>query len=100
MARKSLSAQVIEEVDRLRGLLKPVQDITDPMTSHLVGTALASAQRIEDMCLNALQKQMNAVLGGNPIATVEISEETAAKPLPRRAATHKSPRARKAVEKP
>ena len=46
MARKSLSSQVIEEIDRARGLLRPVQDITDPMTSHLVGAVLESLHRV------------------------------------------------------
>lgn len=96
MARKSLSSQVIEEVDRARGLLRPVQDITDPMTSHLVGAVLGSLQRVEDMCLNSMQRSMDAVLGGNPLASVEISQETRDKPLPRRTAAHKSPRTRKA----
>ena len=97
MARKSLSAQVIEEVDRTRGLLKPVQDITDPMTSHLVGTALASLQRIEDMCLNAMQRSMDAVLGGNPLATVDVAE-AADKPLPRRSPSHRAASTRKPVK--
>jgi len=68
MARKTLSSQVIDEVDRCRGLLAPVQDITDPMTSHLVGTALASLQRIENICLNAMQAAMNEVTADSPLS--------------------------------
>ena len=50
MARRSLSSQVIEETDRAIGLLRPVQDITDPMTTHMVGAVLSSLQRGQDMC--------------------------------------------------
>ena len=88
MARKSLSSQVIEEIDRARGLLAPIQDITDPMTSHLVGAVLESLHRVETMCLSAMQSAMDAVTGGNPIQTVEKAEEAVPR---RRSASHKAP---------
>jgi hypothetical protein len=68
MARRSLSSQVIEEIDRARGLLAPIQDITDPMTSHLVGAVLESLRRVESMCLGAMQADMNAVSAESPLA--------------------------------
>jgi hypothetical protein len=70
MARKSLSVQVIEEVDRARGLLRPVQDIVDPMTSHMVGAVLESLHRVETMCLAAQQRQANENLAPSPLSIV------------------------------
>lgn len=67
MARKSLSSQVIEEVDRARGLLEPVQSIVDPMTSHMVGAVLESLHRIETMCLSAMQRDVDAVMQPSPL---------------------------------
>lgn len=67
MARKSLSTQVIEELDRARGLLRPVQDIVDPMTSHMVGSALESLHRIETMCLAQLQRDVNVIVTDTPL---------------------------------
>lgn len=62
MVRRSLSARVVEEIDRTRGLLRPVQDITDPMTAHVIGEALESLHRIETMCLSTMQQAMNEVI--------------------------------------
>jgi hypothetical protein len=84
MARRSLSSQVIEELDRTRGLLMPVQDITDPMTSHLIGSALASLHRIESMCLAAMQRDMNAVTTDTPLGKAFAGDALSR-------ATHKAP---------
>lgn len=90
MARKSLSDQVIEEVDRARGLLKPVQDIVDPMTSHMVGAVLESLHRIETMCIAAKQRAVNSVLAEEWPALGD-TEAYAVDPKPRRrSATHKA----------
>lgn len=67
MARKSLSSQVIEEIDRARGLLRPVQDIVDPMTSHMVGAVLESLHRVETMCLSAMQGNANSITDPSPL---------------------------------
>jgi hypothetical protein len=53
MARKSLSSQVIEEIDRTRGLLAPIMDITDPMTAHIIGSAIESLNKVERLCIEA-----------------------------------------------
>lgn len=99
MARKSLSSQVIEEVDRARGLLAPIQDITDPMTSHLVGAVLMSLQRIETMCLSSMQKAMDSVLAGNPLREVDVVQVAEVKELPKRRTQHRAASTRKPVEK-
>lgn len=85
MARRSLSVQVIEEVDRARGLLKPIQDMVDPMTSHMVGAVLESLHRVETMCLNAQQRDVNNIIRDNVINLPSAGEPAAVKP----AATHR-----------
>lgn len=67
MARRSLSSQVIEEVDRARGLLRPVQDITDPMTGHMVGAVLDSLQRVLDLCYAARTSTADEILPESPL---------------------------------
>lgn len=90
MARKSLSSQVLEEIDRAAGLLRPVQDIVDPMTSHMVGAVLESLRRVESMCIAARQSAVNAVTSDTQ-GTEEVIPEPA---TPRRRATaHRAPRA-------
>ncbi len=84
MARKSLSSQVIEELDRGRGLLNSVQDSVDPIIGHLLGAVLESMNRIETMCLAARQSDVNAVLR-DPGVLVPVSvDETASKAAPAR----------------
>jgi len=68
MARKTLSDQVIEEVDRACGLLRPVQAIVDPMTGHMVGAVLESLHRIEGMCLAAKRQQANENVAPSPLS--------------------------------
>jgi len=88
MARKSLSSQVIEEVDRARGLLRPIQDITDPMTSHLIGAVLESLHRVESMCLAAMQSAMDAVVRD----TLTLQDVPGEPATPRRrSGAHKAP---------
>lgn len=70
MARKSLSTQVIEELDRARGILGSLQDSSDPIPGILIGTALESLNRIEGMCLRARQADVNAVLADPPAPEV------------------------------
>lgn len=98
MARKSLSSSVIEEVDRARGLLKPVQDITDPMTSHLIGAVLESLHRVETMCLAEQQRRMNEVTSDTPLG-VAFGADKLAQAQHRKPATAKRPvRARKVAD--
>ena len=87
MARKSLSSQVIEEVDRACGLLKPVQDIVDPMTAHMVGAVLESLHRVETMCLAAMQRDVNAVTADSPLAVAFEGDQLST--VRRRSATTK-----------
>ena len=98
MARKSLSSSVIEEIDRARGLLKPVQDITDPMTSHLIGSALESLRRVESMCLAEMQRRMNEVTA-LPLREVDVVQVAEVKELPKRRTAHRAASTRKPVEK-
>jgi hypothetical protein len=97
MARKSLSSQVIEEVDRARGLLRPVQDIVDPMTSHMVGAVLESLHRIETMCLATMQQQANAVTDPSPLAIVFAGDKLDQARHKAPATTKRPSRARKAT---
>jgi hypothetical protein len=96
MARKSLSAQVIDEVDRARGLLEPVQGIVDPMTAHMVGAVLVSLHRIETMCLAARQREVNDVLASvsppPPAESIVVDEPVVRRPT----TTHKARAPRKA----
>lgn len=69
MSRRSLSSQVIEETDRAVGLLRPVQDITDPMTSHMVGAVLTSLQRILDICYAARTGPTDTIVSDTPLGT-------------------------------
>ena len=95
MARKSLSDQVLEEVDRAAGLLRPVQEIVDPMTSHMVGAVLESLHRVETMCIAAKQRAVNDVLA-EEWPKLSRSESYAVEPTTKRRSTaHKAPRARK-----
>lgn len=98
MARKSLSSSVIEEVDRARGLLKPVQDITDPMTSHLIGAVLESLHRVESMCLAEMQRRMNEVTA-TPLRAVDVVQAAEVEELPRRRTSHRAATTRKPVSK-
>lgn len=98
MARKSLSSSVIEEVDRARGLLKPVQDITDPMTSHLIGAVLESLHRVESMCLAEMQRRMNEVIP-TPLRAVDVVQAAEVEELPKRRTAHRAASTRKPVSK-
>lgn len=89
MARRSLSAQVIDEVDRARGLLEPIRDIVDPMTSHMVGAVLESLHRVETMCLAARQADVNSALTELPaLVSVDVQQAAtkASSPRPKRPA--------------
>jgi hypothetical protein len=88
MARKSLSDQVIEEIDRAAGLLRPVQEIVDPMTAHMVGAVLESLHRVETMCLAAKQRQANENFTDTPLGVAFGNDKLAQ-------ARHKSPTATK-----
>lgn len=95
MARKSLSAQVIEEVDRARGLLAPVQGIVDPMTSHMVGAVLTSLHRIETLCIAARQGAVNDGLANLSAPPDAGSMVQAAPSSPSRGGTHRSSRSKR-----
>ncbi|HEY2090173.1 MAG TPA: hypothetical protein VGH54_29645 [Mycobacterium sp.] len=99
MARKSLSSQVLEELDRAGGLLRSVADSVDPIIGHLLGEVQRSHQRIETMCLAARQQTVNAVTEDRP-GTEETTEVP--KATRTRGGAHKAsaaPRARKAAAK-
>jgi hypothetical protein len=98
MARKSLSDQVLEEIDRAAGLLRPVQEIVDPMTAHMVGAVLESLHRVESMCISAKQRAVNEVLSDTPLA-IAFAGDKLSQAQHRKPATTKRPsRARKAAE--
>lgn len=73
MARKSLSSQVMEELDRARGLVGSLQDSSDPIHAILLGTVLESLHRIETMCIQARQTTVNAALVD---PTVDLREKS------------------------
>lgn len=88
MARKSLSSQVIEELDRGSALLRSVADSVDPIIGHLLGAVMESHRRIETMCLQAQQQYVNGLTGSTP-AVVEAVEDP--KGPRRRTPSHKAP---------
>lgn len=97
MARKSLSSQVIEELDRASGLLRSVADSVDPIIGHLLGAVEESHRRIERMCVQAQQQYANAVTSDTP-TVVEVVEDP--KTPRRRTGAHKAPATpRRAVSK-
>lgn len=96
MARKSLSSQVIEELDRAGGLLRSVADSVDPIIAHLLGAVEESHRRIERMCVQARQTAVNAIV--DDVQGVEETIETEA-PVRRRSGAHKASRAVKGAAK-
>jgi hypothetical protein len=95
MARKSLSQQVIDEVDRARGLLEPIKGIVDPMTAHIVGAVLESLHRIEGMCISARQRDVNdgmATLAAAPSPATAVVLDP---PKAKRSTSHRAPRAKR-----
>jgi hypothetical protein len=99
MARKSLSSQVIEELDRGRGLLRSVADSVDPIIGHLLGAVDESMSRIETMCLAARQSAVNTALADPAVDVPPVAAPDTAVPVRRRSTSHKAPRASKAVSK-
>lgn len=91
MARRSLSSQVIEELDRTAGLLRPVQDIVDPMTSHMVGAALDGIQRALDLCYAARTGPTDAIVSDTPLG-VAFGADKLAQARHRAPASTKRPR--------
>lgn len=92
MARKSLSAQVLEEVERANGTLRSVADSVDPIIAVLLDNVAESHRRIQGLCLAAAQRSVNAALGDAPTDDREKSVPVAAAPTRRRTAAHKAPR--------
>lgn len=99
MARKSLSSQVIEELDRARGILSSLQDSSDPIPGILIGTALESLHRIESMCIAARQSAVNTTLADPPVNVPLAGAPDTPAPVRRRSTSHKAPKATKAVSK-
>lgn len=95
MARKSLSQQVIDEVDRARGLLAPIKEIVDPMTAHMVGAVLESLHRIEGMCLAARQKDVNDGLATLAAAPSPAAAVVLDPPKAKRSTAHRAPRTKR-----
>lgn len=99
MARKSLSSQVLEELDRAGGMLRSVADSVDPIIAVLLDNVAQSHRRIETLCINARQNVVNAVTSDTQ-GTEESGEASTA--TRRRSGAHKAPaapRARKATAK-
>lgn len=97
MARRSLSSQVLEELDRAGGMLRSVADSVDPIIGVLLDNVAASHRRIETMCLAARQSAVNAVTEDRPGTEESVPDP---KPTRRRSAAHKAspaPRSRKAA---
>jgi hypothetical protein len=95
MARKSLSQQVIDEVDRARGLLEPVKGIVDPMTAHMVGAVLESLHRIEGMCISARQRDVNDGLATLAAAPSPATAVVLDPPKAKRSTPHRAPRTKR-----
>jgi hypothetical protein len=95
MARKSLSSQVIEELDRARGLLNSVVPSVDPIIGHLLGAVVESMDRIEGMCLRARQADANTVLADPVAADVMKRSAVASTKRPASTTGHRAPRSRK-----
>ena len=91
MARKSLSSQVIEELDRASGLLRSVADSVDPIIAHLLGAVQQSHTRIESMCLNARQQVANAVTTDTQAVEEVVNVPDGLKPVRRRSTSHRAP---------
>lgn len=70
MARKSLSAQVMDEVDRARGVLSSTMPLLEPLAGALLEGVSESLQRIEGMCLRARQADVNSILADPPAPEV------------------------------
>lgn len=96
MARRSLSSQVLEELDRAGGLLRSVADSVDPIIGHLLGEVQRSHQRIETMCLSARQSAVNAVTEDRTGVEESVPAPTATR---RRSGAHKATGAGKAGAK-
>lgn len=99
MARKSLSSQVIEELDRAGGLLRSVADSVDPIIGHLLGAVEESHRRIETMCLAARQSAVNGALADPAVDVREKDVPAPAVPVRRRSTSHKATKATKGAEK-
>lgn len=89
MARRSLSSQVIEELDRANGLLRSVADSVDPIIGHLLGAVQDSHQRIQDMCLAARTSPADALLNVSPSGEY-FQPPTVAPGAPKRRTSHKA----------
>ena len=97
MARRSLSSQVIEELDRASRLLRSVADSVDPIIGHLLGEVMVSHQRIQDMCQAARTGPTDAVVSDTPLGTA-FGADKLAKAQRRSPATTKRPTAHKAAK--
>jgi hypothetical protein len=95
MARKSLSDQVMEELDRAAGLLRSVADSVDPIIGHLLGAVQESHHRIETMCLASKQRTVDQFLGDIGREVVEIAKNDPPATTRRPRTAHKAPRSPK-----
>lgn len=92
MARKSLSSQVMEELDRARGILTSLQDSSDPIPAILIGTALESLHRIETLCVNAIREKATAVMENRDVDHEMVEVAPSGEPVRRRSGSHRAPR--------
>lgn len=94
MARKSLSSQVMEELDRARGILTSLQDSSDPIPGILIGTALESLHRIETLCISAIREKATAVMDNRDVEHETVEVSPAGEPVRLRSGSHRAPRKR------
>lgn len=97
MARKSLSSQVIIELDRIDLQLRPLMEISDQMTAHVISMALYDMHRIETMCLSAQQNNADGILDTVKPSAIEELKTRSAAAKEAAAGTHRATRSRKAA---
>jgi hypothetical protein len=95
MARKSLSDQVLEELDRGGRLLRSVQDSVDPIIGHLLDEVQVSMHRIEGMCLRAKQRSLNDIMTDTGEALVKLATDPTLEPARKRTARQTAAHKRK-----
>lgn len=98
MARKSLSFQVMQEVDRVTELLVGAKGLMDPMSAHMIDTALRGLHTIETLCLGAQQRQVDDVLSRTPLAIAFGDAPASPEPKSRKTASAGRRRTSKASE--
>jgi hypothetical protein len=89
MARRSLSSQVIEEIDRARKICTSLIGASNDLTSILIGNVLDSLDRVDAMCLEARTGPTDAVVSDTPLGTA-FGPDKLAQAQTRRRTQHKA----------